>query len=194
MSSKLLDPVRPRYDCLARIAPTIPTLVFLDSQFQSNPLLPFFLVALLKKTQWHKVVRSSTVHCLDSWSWFPPWWYSNTSWECRLNITQRSTCWPIIDWKDNSGVGQTGKKPAQVSQFGVQALFFFHYCENWFGKKNTENRINAQWVSSYRNIMRDFPVTDVICAVAALLFWILHPETKEKTLTELCQMFVKKNK
>lgn len=40
--------------------------------------------------------------------------------------------------------------------------------------------------------MRDFPVTDVICAVAALLFWILHPETKEKTLTELCQMFVKK--
>ena len=85
------------------------------------------------------------------------------------------------------------KKPAQVSQFGVQALFFFHG-ENWFDEKNTENQVNAQWVNAYRNIMRDSLVTGAICAVAALLFWILHPETKEKTLTELCQMFVKKNK
>ena len=60
--------------------------------------------------------------------------------------------------------------------------------------KNTENQINAQWVNAYRNIMRDSLFTGAICAVAALLFWILLPETKGKTLTELCQMFVKTNK
>ena len=60
--------------------------------------------------------------------------------------------------------------------------------------KNTENQINAQWVSAYRNFIIDSLVTGAICAVAALLFWILLPETKGKTLTELCQMFVKTNK
>ena len=30
-----------------------------------------------------------------------------------------------------------------------------------------------------------------VCAVAAFLFWLLPPETKGKTLTELCQTFVK---
>ena len=42
--------------------------------------------------------------------------------------------------------------------------------------------------------MRDSLVIGAVCAVAALLFWILLPETKGKTLTELCQMFVKTNK
>ena len=57
--------------------------------------------------------------------------------------------------------------------------------------KNTENQINAQWVNAYRNFMRDSLVTGAIFAVTALLFWILFPETKGKTLTKLCQMFVK---
>ena len=60
--------------------------------------------------------------------------------------------------------------------------------------KNTENQINAQWVNAYRNIIKDSLVTGAICAVAALLLWMLLPETKGKTLTELCQMFVKTNK
>ena len=110
----------------------------------------FFLVVLLKKTQWQKVVRSTTVFGLLK---LIPIMviYSNRIWHWILNT--KSITHTTVDMLTNNWLKRCDKlipelirlekKPAQVSQFGVQALFFFHG-ENWFDKKNTENRINAQ--------------------------------------------------
>ena len=69
----------------------------------------------------------------------------------------------------------------KVAEFGVQALFFFH----------GDHRL-LLWIEKLeRKTFFIITLTGGICAISAFLFWLLLPETKGKTLSELCQTFVK---
>ena len=75
----------------------------------------------------------------------------------------------------------TSNYPPKVSEFGVQALFFFH----------GDHRL-LLWIEKLeRKTFFIITLTGGICAISAFLFWLLLPETKGKTLSELCQTFVK---